>query len=120
MVFVAVSDVYHAEGNEERASDEVVEPTVMAAPTRAGERVQASTPYSFPAATATVTPELMRLLTAVSIEDEAPPPTLMLATAGRTRLAVTQLTPAMMFDVEVVLAHWKTLTPRSIALLATP
>ena len=62
----------------------VLEPTVMAAGTRAGEELQALA-LEFPAATAKVTLRLMAPLTAVSRALQAPPPRLMLATAGSTR-----------------------------------
>jgi len=97
MVFVAVSEVAQAEvmdepgakmsthvpkfEKDERASVEVVEPTVIAAATRAGDCVQAST-LLLPAAIEYVTPELIELLTAVSSALDAPPPRLMFATAG--------------------------------------
>src|ERR1044071_637766 len=67
--------------NEERASLVVVEPTVIAFAARAGDCVHASV-LLLPAATAIGTPELARLLTDVSSALEAPPPRLMLATAG--------------------------------------
>jgi len=67
MVFVAVLLVFHAEvmdepgakmsrqvpmlENDDRASVLVVEPTVIAAATRAGEPLQALAPLSLPAAT---------------------------------------------------------------------
>ena len=97
MVLVAVSLVRHAEvmllpgakmstqvpklENEERASLVVVEPTVIALATRAGDELQAFV-LLFPAAIAYVTPSLTELTTAVSSADEMPPPKLMLATAG--------------------------------------
>src|SRR5215212_4511450 len=135
MVFVAVSDEAHAEvieepgakmsthvpkfEKDERASELVVEPTVMAAGVRAGETLQAFW-FSLPAATAKVTPALMALLTAVSSAEEAPPPRLMLATAGSTRFEATQLTPEM--TPEVVPDPWQlsTRTARRLTLLATP
>ena len=97
MVLVAVSLVFHDEvmldpgakisthvpkfEKDERASVLVVEPTVIAVATRAGEELQASA-LLLPAAIAYVTPSLIELLTAVSKADETPPPKLMLATAG--------------------------------------
>ena len=97
IVFVAVSLVFHDDvmllpgakmsrqgpkfENDARASVIVVAPTVMAFGTRAGDVVQAFT-LLFPAAIAYVTPSLMELVTAVSKAVEAPPPKLMLATAG--------------------------------------
>ena len=67
--------------NDERASVVVVEPTVMAFAARDGDELHALA-FEFPAATAIGTPELERLLTAVSNADDAPPPRLMFATAG--------------------------------------
>jgi hypothetical protein len=66
---------------DERASVVVVEPVVMAFAARAGEELQALA-LLFPAATAIVTPALLRLFTAVSSALETPPPKLMFATAG--------------------------------------
>src|SRR2546422_1920605 len=97
MVFVAVLLVFRAEvrvergakmsthvqklEKDERASVLVEEPTVSAAATRPGDSVQASR-LSLPAAIAYVTPELIEFCTAVSSAVSAPPPRLMLATAG--------------------------------------
>jgi hypothetical protein len=97
IVFVAVLLVYQADvmlepgakistqvpklENDERASELVVEPTVIALETRAGEKLQAFA-LELPAATANVTPDAMALLTALSSELDAPPPKLMFATAG--------------------------------------
>ena len=67
--------------NDDLASVVVVEPTVIAFAARAGDELHAFA-LLLPAATAIGTPELARLLTAVSSADEAPPPRLMLATAG--------------------------------------
>ena len=67
--------------NEERASVVVVEPTVIAFAARAGDELHAFA-LLLPAATAIATPEFERLFTAVSRELEAPPPRLILATAG--------------------------------------
>src|SRR5688572_26827682 len=75
--------------NEDRASVLVLEPTVMAAGTRAGELLQALV-LEFPAATPKVTPRPMAAFTALSRAVEAPPPRLMLATAGRTRFVATK------------------------------
>ena len=69
--------------NDDRASVFVVEPTVTAAGARAGDELQAST-LLLPAATTNVTPALIELFTAVSSAVLAPPPRLMLATAGFT------------------------------------
>lgn len=97
MVFVAASPVAHADvilepgakmsthvpkfENDERASVMVVEPTVMAFGARAGDCVQASA-LLLPAETAKVTPSFIAFWTAVSSDEEAPPPKLMFATAG--------------------------------------
>ena len=67
--------------NEERASVVVVEPTVIALGSRDGETLHAFW-FSFPAATAKVTPSATAPATALSTADEAAPPRLMLATAG--------------------------------------
>ena len=97
MVFVAVSLVDHADvmldpgakmsttlpklEKDDRASLIVLEPTVIAEPTRAGEELLAFV-FELPAAIAYVTPDAIELLTAVSSDVETPPPRLMLATAG--------------------------------------
>src|SRR4051794_21298549 len=70
-----------------------VAPTVNADGALAGEVLQASAPLSLPAATAKVTPEATALATAWSSAALAPPPRLMLATAGWMAWAVTQLMP---------------------------
>src|SRR5262245_35204659 len=77
-----------------RESAPVEAPTVIAAGVRAGEKKQASK-LLLPAATAYTTPEFTELVTASSSDCAAPPPRLMLATAGSTRLAVTQSIPAI-------------------------
>src|SRR4051794_39936851 len=68
--------------------------TVTASGTRAGDWVQASSANSprkpLPAAIAYVTPPAIEFFTAVSSAASAPPPRLMLATAGNTLFAVTQ------------------------------
>src|SRR5688500_6316251 len=134
-VAVAVFDVYQAERmeepgakrprqvpkleNDERASVLVVEPTVMAFTARAGDELQAFV-LLLPAATTMATPELDRLLTALSSAVDAPPPRLMLATAGLMRLFRTQSTPAITPEVDPEPEQLSTRTPRSNALLATP
>ena len=96
-VAVAVSELNHADSipepgakisrhvpkfeKEDRASVVVVEPVVIALAARAGEKLHASA-LLLPAATATGTPELLKLFTALSSALEAPPPRLMFATAG--------------------------------------
>jgi hypothetical protein len=97
MVFVAVVEVYHADRmlepgaktsrqdpkleNDERASAEVVEPTVTASGSPAGEVWQALA-LLFPAATTKTTPSRTPFCTAISSAEDRPPPRLMLATAG--------------------------------------
>src|ERR1044071_558116 len=114
IVFVAVSLVCHADvmldpganrsthvpkfENDDRTSPLVELPTVSAWETRAGEELQASA-LLLPAAIAYVTPAVTERRTASSSAVDAPPPRLMLATAGRMRLAVTQSIPAMTPDV---------------------
>ena len=51
---------------------------------------------------------------------DAPPPRLMLATAGRTRLAVTQSTPAITPALEPDPLQESTRTAKRVTLLATP
>jgi hypothetical protein len=104
---------------DDRASVVVVEPVVIALAARAGELPHASA-LLLPAATATGTPELLRLLTALSSALDAPPPKLMLATAGLMWFCVTQLTPAITPDVDPEPLQSKTRTPLSSALFATP
>ena len=105
--------------NDERASVLVVAPTVSAAGTRAGELPQASA-FELPAATAYTTPAAIELLIAASSALEAPPPRLMLATAGRTRLAVTQSTPGITPEVDPEPLQSSTRTACSVTPLATP
>jgi len=70
--------------NEDRASRLVVEPTVTADGTKAGEKPQASL-LLLPPATITITPELTAASTASLMADWVPwPPKLMEAMAGRT------------------------------------
>ena len=137
MVLVAVLLVYHDEVMDEpgakmsrhvpkfeyeaRESVVVVAPTVIAAGVRAGENLQASR-FEFPAAMAYVTPSLMELVTALSSAVDAPPPRLMLATAGApaTWSAVTQSMPAMTPEVVPLPAQSSTRTATSETPLATP
>ena len=58
-----------------------MDPTVSASAVRDGEALQALA-LSLPAETAYVTPSMIELRTAWSIEDEVLPPRLMFATAG--------------------------------------
>src|SRR5690606_3768060 len=135
IVLVALSEVYQAEvmllpgakrsrqlpqlEKLDRASLLVVEPTVMAAAARAGEVLQAFW-FSLPAATTTVTPALTMRFTAESMAEEAPPPRLMFATAGRVALFATQSIPAM--TPELVPLPWQlsTRTGTRVTCLATP
>jgi hypothetical protein len=63
---------------------------------------------------------LARLFVAVLSDDEKPPPSDMLATAGLTALARTQLSAEMIPDVEPEPEQLSTRTPRSWTVLATP
>src|SRR4051794_39859180 len=105
--------------NDDLASVLVDEATVVTLAALEGEKLHASA-LLLPAATATNTPELARLLTAVLSELEKPPPRLMLATAGWIALVASQLRPAMMPEVEPEPLQSRTRTARSIAPLATP
>ena len=105
--------------NDERASVLVVAPTVTAAGTRDGEPAQALV-FSLPAATAKVTPAAIAPFTAVSSAVEAPPPRLMLATAGLTWLCLTQSTPAMTPEFEPEPVQPRTRTGWTTALSAMP
>jgi hypothetical protein len=69
--------------NDDRVSVRVLDPTVIAAATRAGDELAAFA-FELPAAIAYGTPELIELFTAVSSDVLTPPPRLMLATAGLT------------------------------------
>jgi hypothetical protein len=75
-----------------------------------------------PAAMANVTPSLMQLLTAVSSDEEAPPPRLMLATAGAPAgwLPRTQSTPAMIPEIEPLPLQLSTRTATRVTPFATP
>src|SRR5690606_24778849 len=105
--------------NEERTSVDVVDATVMTSDTRFGEPRQASE-LALPAATAKKTPAAIPALTALSMAGLAPPPRLMLATAGRRRLAVTHSTPAMTFDTGPAPEQPSTRTGCKMACLAVP
>jgi len=134
-VAVAVVEVHHADRipepganrsthvpkfeNEDRASDVVVEPVVIAFAARAGDDVHASV-LLLPAATAIGTPAFDRLFTAVSRVLDAPPPRLILATAGAMKFARTQSTPEITPEVDPEPEQSSTRTPRGIELFATP
>src|SRR6266508_4322951 len=96
-----------------------VAPTVIAAGTRAGLKLQALA-LLLPAAMAYVTPELIELATALSNVVSMPPPRLMLATAGVTLLAVTQSMPAATCAVVPLPLQFRTRTATSCTPLATP
>ena len=97
-------------------SDDAVVNTAVAL---AGEKLQALA-LLFPAATATKTPELDRLVTAVLSAVLSPPPSDRLATAGLVRFSRTQSTPAMIGENEPLPLQSITRTPRSRTCLATP
>ena len=97
----------------------MLDPTVIASATLAGEEVDALA-FALPAAIEYVTPEAIELRTALSSAVDTPPPRLMLATAGLMRLAVTQSTPAMTPDVEPEPLQLSTRTANKRTLLATP
>jgi hypothetical protein len=86
--------------NEDRSSLEVVEPTVMASGSPAGDTVHALT-LELPAATTNVTPSATPRATARSSAAERGPPRLMLATAGTPLWwwVMIQSIPAMMSEV---------------------
>src|SRR6266540_3228298 len=96
-----------------------VAPTVIADGSFAGEPSQASA-LSLPAATAYVTPESTDAFTAASSASSAPPPRLMLATAGFFAFLVTQSMPATTDSVEPEPLQSSTRTPKTLAPLARP
>ena len=104
---------------DERASVLVVEPVVIAFAARAGEELHAFA-LLLPAATATATPALLKLFTAVSTALEAPPPKLMFATAGAMKFCRTQSTPAITPEFDPEPLQSSTRTPLGSELLATP
>ena len=93
--------------------------TVSAFAAAAGEVVHASV-EPLPAATATNTPELARLLTASSSVWLLPPPKEMFATAGLAAWALTQLTAAVMVALSEPPPQLPILTDRIWTCLATP
>ena len=97
----------------------VVAPTVIAEATRAGDELHALA-LELPAASAYVMPELIELATALSSVVLAPPPRLMLATAGFTAFEVTQLTPLITPAVVPLPEQLSTLTATRRTPLATP
>jgi hypothetical protein len=99
----------------------VVDPTVIAAPTREGEELHAFA-LLLPAATAYETPSLIELFTALSKALFAPPPKLMLAIAGcpAVWLPVTQSTPAITPELLPEPWQFRTRTATKRTPLATP
>jgi len=96
-----------------------VAPTVIADGSLDGELLQALA-VLFPAATAKVTPEATAFATAWLRVLENPPPRLMFAAAGRTRLAVTQSIPAMTPEVVPDPRQFNTRTATRFTFFATP
>jgi len=86
--------------NDDRSSVDVVEPTVIALGSPAGDTVQALT-FELPAATTNVTPSATPRATARSSAAERGPPRLMFATAGTPAwwCVMIQSMPAMMSEV---------------------
>src|SRR3954453_6460925 len=135
MVLVAVVELYHDEvmllpgakmsthvpqlENEARASVLVVAPTEMAVGALPGEVLQASW-FSFPAATASTTPALVMRVAASFTAWLKPPPSDMLATAGSTRLFVTQSIPAITPELVPLPEQSSTRTAMSVTPFATP
>lgn len=106
---------------DERASVDVVEPSVMAFATRAGERLQAFW-LSLPVATTTVTPALMRLLAAVLIADGAGPRRLMFTTVtvGLTWLVRSHSIPEVIVELAAPPVQPNTRTDTNVTDLAMP
>ena len=105
--------------NDARASLLVVAPTVIASPTRAGEEF-ARVGVGVAGGDRVGDPGGDRVATAVSSALDAPPPRLMLATAGLTRFAVTQSTPAITPDVDARSAAAQHANANRRTPLATP
>src|SRR6266545_4452211 len=105
--------------NDARRSVRSVAPTVIAAGTRAGLKLQALA-LLLPAAIAYVTPAEMDRFTAASIDALGPPPRLMFATAGLIALRVTQLMPATTLPTLPLPLQSSTRTATSWTRLATP
>src|SRR3954451_14454286 len=97
----------------------VDEATVVTLAALEGEKLQAAA-LLLPAATATNTPELARLFTALFSVLAKPPPRLMFATAGWMAVVASQFRPAMMPEVDPEPLQSSTRTARSSAPLATP
>ena len=96
-------------------------PTVIAAGTRAGDRVHAST-LSFPTTTETDTPAEIKLVTAASTASEVPSftPTLMFATAGLILWLCTQSIPQMRLESVPFPVQSNTRTGCRVTLSAAP
>ena len=105
--------------NDDFASLIVDDATVVAAPALDGEKLHALA-LLLPAATAMNTPAFDRLVVAVLSDEEKPPPSDMLATAGLMWFTRTQSRPAMIPEVDPDPLQLSTRTPRSIAPFATP
>src|SRR5262245_10625126 len=93
--------------------------TVTAVGSLAGEKLHALA-AELAAATATSTPELDRLATALLRAALLPPPSDRLATDGPGELAVTKSTPSITAAVVPKPEQSRTRTPRSCTFLATP
>ena len=106
---------------DDRASVDVVAPTVRAAGELAGEYLHASS-FELPAAATNVTPSAMTRAAAELTENEYPPPRLMFATAGvpAVWLATIQSRPAITPDQEPEPLHDSTRTGTISADFATP
>ena len=109
--------------NEDFASALVVAPTVIAEGARAGDLVHASL-LSFPAATTTVIPLFVNLVTAASIVDDAPPPRDMFTTAcvlgfGFSGESIHSI-PAITCEYVPEPVQPRTLTGTIVAFLAIP
>ncbi len=106
---------------DERASVDVVAPTVSASGVRPGESLHAFA-FALPAASEYVTPSAIEVFTAWSSAEDGEPPRLMFATAGvpAAWLFVTQSIPAMTPEVVPLPLQSSTRTPTRRALLATP
>ena len=93
----------------------------MARGSRAGLESHAFAP-SLPEATTTVTPSVIRFLTAASKSELAEPPRLRFATAGSPAwwFEITQLMPAMTEESDPDPWQSRTLTGTSVTLFATP
>jgi len=104
---------------EERASVLVVDPTVIALGSEAGDLVQALV-FSFPAATTTVMPASTAFAIAELRAELKSPPRDMLATHSPEQLSTTQLTPLMTPELDPDPAQVRTLTATRSTFLATP